>query len=167
MCKASIALGTTLVLCSCASTPPGPTVQALPGPNKPFPVFQQDQAECKQYAQSQVAGQADTANLKAIGTAVLGTALGAAVGAATSWHGHAAGAGAAVGAIAGSAMGANSSAYAQGPIQYQYDNAYVQCMYAKGNLIPGMPIGPARMPPAGPADGPSAGPIEGPGGWQR
>lgn len=148
--RSALVLGTAVALCSCATTPPGPTVQVLPGPNVPFQVFEQNQAECRQYADSQVAGQADAANARAIGAAVLGTALGAAIGAATSWHGRAAGAGAAVGATAGTAMGTNASAYAQGPIQYQYDNAYVQCMYAKGNLVPGMPVGAARVPPSGP-----------------
>lgn len=155
--KTSLALGISMLLCSCASTPLGPTVQVLPGPAVPFPVFQQDQAECKQYAASQVDGQADAANARAIGAAVLGTALGAAVGAATSWHGHAAGAGAAVGATAGSVTGANSSTYAQGPIQYQYDNAYEQCMYAKGNQVPGMPVSTAHgQSPKGSGHAPSS-----------
>ncbi|HEX8892038.1 MAG TPA: hypothetical protein VF783_01875, partial [Terriglobales bacterium] len=95
------------------------SVTVLPGPNVPFPVFQQDQDVCKQYAQSQVAGQADAANRSAFGTAILSTALGAALGAATSWHGHAAGAGAAFGALTGTAIGAAGSQGSQGWIQYR------------------------------------------------
>jgi hypothetical protein len=142
------ALGSALLLCSCASTPMGPTVQVMPGPTIPFQIFQQNQEECKQYAQSQVAGQADQANKAALGAAVIGTALGAATGAATSWHGQEAGAGAALGATAGTAIGAAGSQHAQGSIQDQYNNAYMQCMYSKGNQVPGMT--PAQAAPAAP-----------------
>jgi len=148
------ALAATSLLCSCASTPMGPTVQVMPGPTVPFQVFQQNQEECKQYAQTQVAGQADRANTQAVGVAALGTALGAVVGAATSWHGNAAGEGAGVGAAAGTAAGAGTSAEAQGSIQQQYDNAYVQCMYAKGNQVPGGAPAPAADAPPPPAAGP-------------
>ncbi|MGF6603690.1 hypothetical protein P3T23_008444 [Paraburkholderia sp. GAS448] len=141
-----LALGVTVLLCSCASTPPGPTVQVLPGQTVPFEAFRQDQDTCRQYAASEVAGQADRANASAIGAALLTTALGAAFGAATSWHGHAAGAGAAFGATAGTAIGAGTSSNAQMGIQMRYDNAYAQCMYAKGNLVAGM--APARYAPA-------------------
>ncbi|WP_233875201.1 glycine zipper family protein [Paraburkholderia adhaesiva] len=141
-----LVLGATLFLCSCASTPVGPTVQVLPGQAVPFEVFQQEQDTCKQYAASQVEGQADRANASAVGTALLTTALGAAFGAATSWHGHAAGAGAAVGATAGAALGAGNSSNAQMGIQVQYNNAYAQCMYAKGNQVAGM--APVQYAPA-------------------
>jgi hypothetical protein len=133
-----LALGVTMLLCSCAGTPLGPTVQVLPGRTVPFEAFQQDQDTCEQYAAAQVAGQADRANATAIGAAVLGTALGAAFGAATSWHGRAAGAGAAFGAAAGTAVGAGTSSNEQMGIQMRYNNAYAQCMYAKGNLVAGM-----------------------------
>jgi hypothetical protein len=146
------ALGSALLLCSCASTPMGPTVQVMPGPTVPFQIFQQNQEECKQYAQSQVAGQADQANKAALGAAVLGTALGAATGAATSWHGEDAGAGAALGATAGTAIGAAGSQGAQGSIQDQYNNAYMQCMYSKGNQVPGMTSAQAAPPPPPPMD---------------
>jgi hypothetical protein len=122
----------------------------MPGPTVPFQVFQQNEAECKQYAQSEVAGQADKANAQAVGAAVLGTALGAALGAATSWHGHAAGAGAGVGAVAGTAVGAGASQGAQASIQQQYDNAYAQCMYSKGNQVPGSEQSADAPPPPPP-----------------
>jgi len=144
------ALGAAMLLCSCATTPMGPTVQVVPGATIPFPIFQQDQNDCKEYAQSQVAGQAEQANNKAIGAAILTTALGAAVGAATSWHGHAAGAGAAIGAAAGGTIGASASQDAQASIQDQYNNAYVQCMYSKGNQVPGVMPAQSDTPPPPP-----------------
>jgi len=126
--------GTTLLFAACASTPMGPTVQALPAPGKPFEVFQADQATCKQYADDQVRGQAERANttgvLEGVGGTILGAGLGAAVG-----GGHGAAVGAAGGAIAGTAVGANTSGHDQHGIQVQYNNAYTQCMSAKGNQI--------------------------------
>lgn len=125
-----------LLLAACASPPMGPTVQVLPSPNKPFQVFQQDQFDCKQYAQSQVAGQAEAVNQGTVGSVAVGTVLGGLLGAAIGNH-QGAGIGAGVGAIAGTSTGANSAAYGQGSIQAQYNNAYVQCMYSKGNQVPG------------------------------
>jgi len=69
-------------LAACAQAPMGPTVQVLPGARKSFEAFQLDAATCQQYAQGQVAGQAEAANNRAIGGAVLGTVLGAGLGAA-------------------------------------------------------------------------------------
>ena len=141
-----IALSPLLLLAACASPPMGPTVQVLPSPNKPFQVFQQDQYACKQYAQSQVAGQAEAYNQGAVGSTAAGVVLGGLLGAAIGGH-QGAGVGAGVGAIAGTSAGANSSAYGQGSIQAQYNNAYVQCMYSKGNQVPGAERGYYPPPP--------------------
>lgn len=138
--KLFFALSPLLLLAACASPPMGPTVQVLPSPNKPFQVFEQDQFDCKQYAQSQVAGQAEAINQGTIGSAAVGTVLGGLLGAAIGNH-QGAGIGAGVGAIAGTSAGANSAAYGQGSIQAQYNNAYVQCMYSKGNQVPGVSRG--------------------------
>src|SRR5438045_8933040 len=75
-------IGALGVLAGCAMQPVGPTVSVFPAPYKPFEVFQQDQYECGQYAGSQVAGRAEAANNRALGSAASGTALGLAVGAA-------------------------------------------------------------------------------------
>ncbi|MGB9152117.1 MAG: glycine zipper family protein, partial [Alphaproteobacteria bacterium] len=72
--------GTTLMLAACASAPMGPTVNAMPQPGKPFEVFQAEQASCKQYADSQVQGQADRANTTGVLEGVGGTILGAGLG---------------------------------------------------------------------------------------
>jgi uncharacterized protein YcfJ len=128
-------------LAGCAATPMGPTVQVMPGPGKSFDTFQSDQAFCKNYAAGQVKGQADAANNRAVGAALLTTALGAATGAAVGGSVGDAANGAAVGAAAGAgggaAIGADSSANAQVGIQQQYDNAFSQCMYSKGEQVPG------------------------------
>jgi hypothetical protein len=132
----SLSLCSLLLLGACAATPLGPTVQVLPPPDKPFPVFEQDQTQCKQYAQSQVAGQADAANSQAFGGALLATALGAATGGAVGGGGGAE-IGSAAGADVGAAGAAGSTQDAQVSIQQNYNNAYVQCMYSRGNQVPG------------------------------
>ena len=136
----------TLILTGCASTPMGPTVQALPSPNKPFDVFQSDQEQCKNYARSQVAGQAESANWKALGAGALGAGLGAGLGAAVG-GGYGAGIGAASGAGIGTGVGAMNSSGAQGSIQEQYNNAYISCMYSKGNQVPGVALNMYQVPP--------------------
>lgn len=136
-----VSAGIVTLLAACAATPMGPTVQVMPGPGRSFGLFQADVAECKNFAAGQVQGQADAANQRAAGAAVLSTLLGAGLGAAIGGVGGNAGGGAAVGAAAGAlggtAYGANASTGAQYGIQQQYDTAFAQCMYAKGDQVPG------------------------------
>src|SRR5580704_9382761 len=77
-----LAVGSVLLLAACATRPVGPQVRVLPAPYKPFEVFQRDHYECEQWADDQIAGRAEQANNRAVGSAVIGTALGAALGAA-------------------------------------------------------------------------------------
>ncbi len=125
-----------LLLAGCAETPMGPTVQVMPGGGKSLDAFAYDQATCKQFAQNAVAGQAQNANVRGVGAAALTTALGAGLGAAIG-GGHGAGVGAASGALGGAGIGAVTSSNAQLSIQQQYDNAFAQCMYTRGNAVPG------------------------------
>ena len=133
-----LALGASglLLLQGCAQVPTGPLVQVMPGPNKPFEAFQQDQGYCKQYAASQVAGEAERANQRGLGAALLTTVLGVGLGAAAG-GGYGAGVGAAGGAAVGAAAGGGGAGGSQALIQYRYDVAYMQCMYARGNQVPG------------------------------
>lgn len=140
-----------LVLSGCAQTPLGPTVQVMPGPGKSFEAFTFDQAGCKQYAESSVAGQAQNANNRAVGAAAIGTVPGAGLGAAIG-GGRGAAIGAGSGAIAGTGVGMGSSSNEQYGIQQQYDNAYAQCMYSKGNMVPGYGPMMVNSPPPGPPD---------------
>ena len=141
-----------LLLSGCAQTPLGPTVQVMPGPGKSFDAFNYYQAGCKQFAANTVAGQAQNANTRAVGAAALTTVLGAGLGAAIG-GGRGAGIGAASGALGGTAIGAGMSSGDQGGIQAQYDNAFAQCMYSKGNMVPGygpMMVNAPPPPPPGP-----------------
>ncbi|MFZ4537523.1 glycine zipper family protein [Propionivibrio sp.] len=126
-----------LFLAGCATVPTGPSVMALPGSGKSFEQFRSDDAECRQYAQYQSGGAgANQAAVDAgVRSAAIGTVVGAIAGAAIGGQ-QGAGVGAGTGLLVGSMAGtgaAQSSAYAT---QRQYDNAYIQCMYAKGEQVP-------------------------------
>jgi uncharacterized protein YcfJ len=150
--KLALAALSVLALAGCATEPIGPAIAVMPGPYKPFGVFEQDQQACKAYAYQQTAGQAEAANNRAVGTAVIGTALGAALGAAVG-NGRGAGIGAAYGAAAGTAVGASNSQAEGYGLQRRYDIAYSQCMYSRGNQVPGYPAPMASVPPPPPGHG--------------
>jgi len=144
-----------LALSACATIPTGPSVRVMPGPGKPFEVFQSDDAACRQWASEQVRtgpGESTGKTLAggaAVGT-ILGGGLGAAIGAATGHVGAGAGIGAASGAIMGTAAASGPAAGAGREVQRRYDNAYMQCMYSKGNQVPGVggpPIQAVQPPP--------------------
>ena len=128
-----------LVLSGCATTPTGPNVLVLPGSGKPFDVFQGDDMACRQWASYQIgtSKQSSTATGAVAGT-VVGGAAGAAIGAAAGDAAAGAAIGAGSGLLVGTASGANADQYYGGEAQMRYDHAYVQCMYAKGNQIPGV-----------------------------
>src|SRR4028118_612771 len=70
------------LLAGCAARPPtGPTVLAIPPEGKDLARFQQEEANCRNYAFNQIGvGGPTTGADPAIGSAVGGTALGAAAG---------------------------------------------------------------------------------------
>jgi hypothetical protein len=145
-------LAPLLLLDACASTPLGPTVAVMPAPGKAFDVFQGDQALCRQFADGQVAGGAQQANNRQVGTAVVGTLLGAGLGAAIG-GGRGAAIGAGAGALGGTAVGVGPSSRSQYTLQQQYDLAYSQCMYSRGNQVPAFQPAPTTgyAPPYPPA----------------
>lgn len=125
-----------LALSSCAQIPSGPSVMALPGTGLSFEQFRQDDYQCQHYATGQVGGTPSQAsNDSQIGTAAVGTAVGAAAGAAIGGGGGAA-IGAGTGLVAGTIVGSGESRRSGYASQQNYDNAYVQCMYAKGHRVP-------------------------------
>jgi len=158
---------TTLValiaLGGCATLPQGPSVRVMPGPGKTFEEFQVDDAVCRQWAGQQIGmTPQETANQNTVTGAAVGTVLGAGLGAAIGAASGNAGTGAAIGAgsglLAGTAAGANAGQVYGQEAQRRYDIAYVQCMYAKKNQVPGMvirrPQRPAPPPPPSPGSYP-------------
>jgi hypothetical protein len=162
--RALLLFAVVVMLSGCATMPTGPMVTVLPGPGKPFEVFMADDAVCRQWAQQSIGGaspsQTSNQNLAtgaAVGTAV-GAGMGLAIGAATGNAGAGAAIGGGAGLLGGTAMGSNAGASSEYQLQKRYDIAYQQCMYAKGNQIPGVVRQPTQTyappsPPPGPTSG--------------
>ncbi len=126
-----------LALGACTTIPTGPSVMVMPGTGKNFDQFRADDADCRQFALGQVGGATanETAVESGLKSAAVGAAVGALAGAAMGGH-QGAGVGAGVGLLAGSAAGANAGQASGYGSQRRYDNAYIQCMYAKGDRVP-------------------------------
>ena len=154
-----VALATALcsaaLLSACVTVPTGPSVMVLPGTNKSFDQFQADGYACSQYAQQMTgnAGQAaaDAATANAVAGTLIGAAAGAAIGSVTGRAGPGAAIGAGTGLLYGSAAGSNAAGMSYYQVQRRWDQAYVQCMYAKGNQVPVRAgyRGPRMAPPPG------------------
>jgi hypothetical protein len=145
-----VALSAVLLVGGCVAPPMGPSIPVMPSPNKPFEVFRDDQAICMNYAGQQTSGDAQQANNQQVLTGVAGTILGAGLGAAVG-GGRGAAVGAAYGAMGGTVIGAGGAQRAQMGLQQRYDLAYAQCMYSRGNQVPGFaPAYPAPPPPPPP-----------------
>jgi hypothetical protein len=129
-------------LSGCASPPPtGPTVLAVPGPNKTWAEFQTEDATCRTYAQtlSGPTSPSQAAVTSGVGSAAVGTALGAAAGAAIGAAAGNPAAGAAIGAgtglVVGAGAGSTNAAYSGAAVQRNYDISYIQCMVANGDKV--------------------------------
>jgi uncharacterized protein YcfJ len=156
----------TLSLSACAPQVMAPTIPVMPGPNKAPQAFNADMAVCRQYADAQVAPLQQQAGGNALGTALVTTALGAGLGAAVG-GGRGAAIGAASGAAVGTGIAASNAQMAAMTIQQQYDIFFSQCMYGRGNQVPGFTpgeyglgaySGPGGPPPPGAPMPPPPGP---------
>src|ERR1035437_633879 len=131
------ALLALLMVGACTTVPTGPSVMGMPGTGRSFDQFRADDADCRQFAFAQVGG--TTPNQIAVDSgvqsAVVGAAVGAVAGAAIGGHGGA-GVGAGMGLLVGSRAGAGAGEASGYGLQRRYDNAYIQCMYAKGDRVP-------------------------------
>jgi hypothetical protein len=153
-----------VLLSGCVSMPSGPSVMVLPGTGKSFEQFRADDLDCRQYANYQLGGStpSSSATQSAVSSAAIGTVIGAAAGAALGGHNDAA-AGAAFGLLTGSMIGASNAGLSQYEVQRRYDNAFQQCMYARGHKVPvagyaggsSRSAAPYTQPPPPPADAPA------------
>lgn len=147
--KAQAAVAAALLVSGCVAQPVGPTVTVLPTPGKPFEKFAEEDAYCRQYASQQIAGAPEQANAQLLSGAIVGTLLGAGLGAAVG-RGPGAAFGATTGTLIGTGLGSSNAAWMQMTAQQRYDVAYMQCMYAKGNQVPGysvVAVAPTVAPP--------------------
>lgn len=133
--------GLALALGGCAVTPTAPGVMVLPGSQKTADQFQADSGACQQQAQALLANDAQAANNQAVTSAAVGTVIGAAAGALLGQGSYnpsaAAGWGAGTGLLIGGAMAGGNSQAASYSLQQRFDIAYMQCMYLRGNQVPG------------------------------
>ena len=127
-----------LVLTACVSAPTGPTITVMPREGKPFEVFKKEDQECREFAQNSL----QDGNAAALKAGAISAATGAAISAAAGamyqgGSGPNVGTGAAIGMVGGAAVGAMGASNKETQAQTQYNTAYQQCMYAKGNQVPG------------------------------
>jgi len=151
---------------ACTVLPTGPSVMALPGTGRSIENFREDDGYCRRFAHEQIGGQSadEAAQKSAVTSAVVGTTIGAVAGAALGGRNGAA-VGAGGGLLVGSMAGSDAARGSRVGTQRQYDNAYVQCMYAKGHKVPvpanmsqrairaeeaGLPPPPPGLPPPPP-----------------
>lgn len=127
-----------LLLGACTVLPTGPSVMTLPGTGQSLERFREDDAFCRQYAFIQIGGKTSqqAAQQSVVTSAAVGTAVGAVAGAAIGGNAQGAAVGAGAGLLMGSAMGTDAARTSGYGTQRQYDNAYIQCMYAKGHRVP-------------------------------
>lgn len=127
-----------LALGACTVMPTGPSVMALPGSGQSIERFRADDVYCRQFAHTQIGGKTaeEAAQKSAVTSAAVGTAVGALAGAAIGGDGRGAAIGAGAGLLLGSAAGTDAARASGVGTQRQYDNAYVQCMYAQGHRVP-------------------------------
>lgn len=154
----SLSVFSVLALGACAAVPPsGPSVLAVPGTNKTFAQFQQDDFSCRNYAQAQIGptspAQAGTNNtvVGAVGGTALGAAAGALLGAAAGNAGAGAAIGAGSGLLVGTGIGASNGEASTASLQQRYDFGYIQCMTANGENVQTVAAVPYPVPTPYPA----------------
>ncbi|HEX6827506.1 MAG TPA: hypothetical protein VF104_00850 [Burkholderiales bacterium] len=131
------ALLALLALAGCVSMPSGPSAMALPGSGMSWDRFRVDDAECRQFGTAQVGGATpdQAAATSGVNSAAVGALIGAAAGAAIN-GGQGAAVGAGAGLATGALVGTGAASTSSYVLQQRYDNAYLQCMYAKGHKVP-------------------------------
>ena len=140
MKRAVLTLAIISSLAACVSAPTGSTIAIMPREGKPFEVFQQEDQQCREFAANAIKDTSNAALKEGATSAAIGAAIGAAAGAVIQGgSSQNIGTGAGVGLLGGAAMGAMNASGKQNQAQAQYNIAYQQCMYSKGNQVPSYP----------------------------
>lgn len=140
-----------LLLASCATAPVGPSRMALPGTGRSFESFRLDDTWCRRQAAEGASGAQSAVNDAAAATTLASTAVGALAGAALGGH-QGAGVGAGAGLLVGASAAGQNTAWAGPGVQRNYDQIYLQCMYARGHRVPASGV--FTVPTARPAPAP-------------
>ena len=124
----------TLLLSACVTTPVGPHVAVMPAKGASLEQFKADDQICKNYAQAQIGDELEKSSaMTTLMDMAIGGAVGALGGQAIGHNTKGTLAGAGIGMAAGLATGAYQANKASDDAQIRYDNAYQECMHAKGH----------------------------------
>lgn len=129
-----VAILFSFFLAGCVTAPVGPHVAVMPAKGKTLEQFKADDQTCKAYAQAQIGDdlEKDSA-MNTLMDMAIGGAAGALGGQAIGHNTKGTVAGAGIGMSAGLATGAYQANKASDDAQIRYDNAYQECMHAKGH----------------------------------
>lgn len=147
-----VAISSLSFLAACVSAPTGPTIAIMPREGKPFDLFQQEDQQCRGFATNSIKDTSNAALKEGATSALIAAALGAAAGAVIQGgSSQNIGTGAGIGLLGGAGIGAMNASGKQNQAQVQYNIAYQQCMYSKGNQVPSYPTqsNSGYMPPQG------------------
>lgn len=123
-----------LLLGGCATAPMGPHVSVLPAKGKSLEQFKADSQICKDYAHAQIGDDVEkSSGMNTLMDMAIGGAVGALGGQMIGQNTKGTVAGAGIGMAAGLATGAYQASKASDDAQIRYDNAYQECMHAKGH----------------------------------
>lgn len=122
------------LLVGCVTAPVGPHVSVMPAKGKTLEQFKTDDQTCKAYAQAQIGDDLEkNSAMNTLMDMAIGGAVGALGGQAIGHNTKGTLAGAGIGMVAGLATGAYQANKATDDAQIRYDNAYQECMHAKGH----------------------------------
>jgi hypothetical protein len=139
--RIAMALAVAAALSGCATAPLAPRVAVMPGQSKPIDQFQAEDLACRRYAEQSVGTGEQQIQDQAAQTTMLSTLIGAIIGAAIGGQDGAA-VGAGFGLMSGAAASSNQTYHFSHELQRRYDIAYQQCMYSRGNQVPGYSYAP-------------------------
>jgi hypothetical protein len=125
----------------CSSAVQSPTVVVAPAQDKSPSAFAADNSTCTAVATQQGEAAKNSANMQIAGSAVMNAAFSAGNSVAAGARGSMVAANAATGALT-SAIASGQAA--QATLQRRFDLAYAECMYARGNSLPGFASGSAK-----------------------
>lgn len=133
-----LSLLAAISLAACVSAPTGPTITIMPREGKAFDEFKKDDEECRSFSAKSVQDGNSVALKQGAISAATGAAIGAAAGALyQGGNSQNVGTGAAIGMVGGAAVGVMGASNKESQAQAQYNTAYQQCMFTKGNQVPG------------------------------
>lgn len=126
---------------SCASAVRSPTVVVAPSRDKSPSVFADDNLTCMAVATQLGEAAKNSSNTQVAGSALMNAAFNASNSAAAGAKGSMVAANAAAGALTTVIAGGQ---VAQVALQRRFDLAYAECMYSRGNSLPGFADAAAR-----------------------